>query len=119
MKPDDPLAEKEYITAKDLHTLPIILTKRTVVQNELASWFGDYFEKLHIFATHDLSGNAAILVENGLGYALVVEGSVSLYSKEKVCFKPFYPELTATSVLAWKKYQIFSRAVTKFLKSLR
>ena len=43
MKPDDPLAAKEYITKEDILDKPLILPKRPNVQNELANWFGKDF----------------------------------------------------------------------------
>ena len=36
MQPDDPLAEKEYVTAEDLQSLPLILPRRMNVQSMLA-----------------------------------------------------------------------------------
>ena len=48
MRPDDPLTAKEFVTAKDLSGLPIIMTKRSNVENELRNWFGDYFASLNI-----------------------------------------------------------------------
>lgn len=51
MKPDDPLAAKEYITKEDLLELPLILPERYSVQNELANWFGREFERLDIAFT--------------------------------------------------------------------
>jgi DNA-binding transcriptional LysR family regulator len=119
MKPDDPLIEKEHVTVEDIKELPIIMVKRPIIQNEIASWFGDYFEKLNVFATSNMSTNAALLVENGLGYALVLEGSVAIYDKKRICYRPLYPELTSTSVLAWKKHQVFSFATKKFLEFLK
>lgn len=37
MKPDDPLAKKEYITKEDLIGLPLILPERLTVQSEIAN----------------------------------------------------------------------------------
>ena len=51
MRPDDPLAAKEYITKEDLLELPLILPERYSVQNELANWFGREFERLDIAFT--------------------------------------------------------------------
>lgn len=48
MKSDDPLSKKETVSAKDLSVLPLILPRRMNVQSELASWFGNYYEKLDI-----------------------------------------------------------------------
>lgn len=115
MRPDDPLAEKEAVSAKDLEGLPLILPRRTNVQNELSSWFGDSFKNAQIFFTSNLSTNAAIMVQKGLGYALVIEGSVPFWDKEKIAYRPLSPDLTASSVLAWKKQQPFSLAATKFM----
>jgi len=115
MRPDQPLAQKDSLTVKDIYSLPLIMSKRRSVQNEISSWFGDYFDKLNIIATHNMIANSAILVESGLGYALTLEGAVSLYNKDKVCYRPLNPELIATSVLAWKKHQTISLATTKFI----
>lgn len=51
MPPDDPLAEKESVTASELAKLPLILLRRMQVQSELASWFGDYYKNLNILFT--------------------------------------------------------------------
>ena len=71
MRPDCPLAEKEYITAKDLSELPLIMPRRLKVQSELASWFGDYYDSLNVLFTSNLNTNAAVMVSSGLGYSIV------------------------------------------------
>lgn len=119
MRPDDPLAEKEAVTPKELSKHPVCLVKRTLVKNELASWFRNYFKKLHIQFTSNMSTNAAIMVKNGLTYALVLEGSLPYWNTEQICYRPLSPELTATSVLAWKRHQPQSLAATKFIEHIR
>lgn len=116
MRPDDSLAKKDSITAKDLSELPLILPRRTRVQSELASWFGDYYEKLDVVFTSNLNTNAAIMVESGLAYSIVVEGAVPFWDQAKMAYRPLMPPLTATSVLAWKRGQPFSLAATKFIE---
>lgn len=66
MRPDDPLSEKDAVTAKDLSQLPLILPRRMNIQSELASWFGNYYEKLNVVFTSNLSTNSAIMVNGGL-----------------------------------------------------
>ena len=105
MRPDDPLAEKESIAAKDLVELPLILPRRLSVQSELASWFGDYYEDLNVLFTSNLSTNASMMVNHGLAYSVVIEGSVPFWDQSKITYRPLYPNLTATSVLAWKRGQ--------------
>lgn len=119
MRPDSPLAEKEFVTAKDLSELPLILPRRMRVQSELASWFGDHYEYLNVLFTSNLSTNAAIMVKSGLAYAVSVEGALPFWDKSKITYRPLYPELTATSVLAWKRGQPFSPAVTKFIEHIK
>ncbi len=116
MRPDDPLAENDSVTIKDLVKLPLIFVKRQSIRNELESWFRGYIDDLNIVAISNMSTNAAILVEQGFGYALVIEGSVPFLDTTKVCYRPLSPERTATSVLAWKKNQPFAPAVKKFLE---
>ena len=115
MRPDDPLAQKRAVTAQDLSALPLILPRRMGVQNELANWFGDYFEKLNVVFSSNLCTNAAVMVSSGLAYALVVEGAMPFWDKSKIAYRPLEPSLTATSVLAWKRGQPFGPAATKFI----
>ncbi len=118
MRADDPLAEKESITINDLAGLPLIFVKRQSVRNELESWFRERVENLNIVATSNMSTNALILVEQGFGYTLVIEGSLPFLDTSKVCYRPFSPDKTTTSVLAWKKNQPLAPAVKKFLEHI-
>ena len=119
MRPDNPLAEKAAVSAKDLEGLSLILPRRTNVQNELSNWFGDSLKNTQILFTSNLSTNGAIMVEEGLACSLVIEGSVPFLDKEKIAYRPLSPELTANSVLAWKKQQPFSLAATKFIEHMK
>lgn len=116
MPPNDLLTEKEFITASDLAELPLILPRRMQVQSELASWFGDYYNKLNVLFTSNLSTNGAVMVSRGLAYSLIIEGAVPFWDASKVTYRPLYPELWSTSVLAWKRGQPFSLAATKFME---
>ena len=119
MRPDDPLAEKKSVTAKDLEHMPLILPRRTNVQNELSNWLGNSFQEQQVLFTSNLTTNSALMVQRGLAYSLVIEGSVPFWDKEKIAYRPFSPELTANSVLAWKKQQPFSPATMKFIEYMR
>ena len=119
MRPDDPLAEKGSISAKDLENAPLILPRRTNVQNELTNWLGDSFQESQVLFTSNLSTNAALMVQKRLAYSLVIEGSVPFWNQEKITFRPLSPQLTANSVLAWKKQQPFSLAATKFIEHMK
>ena len=111
-----PLAKREYITAKDLADIPVILPKRQKIHDEAASWFGRYYHSLKIASTSNMSTNAAVLVCAGIGYALTLEGSLPFLKEEEIRMVPLYPELLATSALAWRRQQPRSPAVTKFIE---
>lgn len=120
MRPDDPLAQKEWVTAQDLENLPIIMARRSNVQNELANWFGDSFRNVHILFKSNFPTNAAIMVQNGLGYSLAVEGiKEALWDEAKICSRPLHPELLSSCVLAWKRQQPFSKATMKFIEHMK
>lgn len=119
MRPDCSLAEKEYVTAKDLSKLPLIMPRRLKVQSELSGWFGDYYDGLNVLFTSNLNTNAAVMVSRGLGYAIAIEGMMPFWDQSKITYRPLNPSLTATSVLTWKRGQPFSLAATKFIEHLK
>lgn len=115
MQKDSPLAKKEKITSDDLTNMPIINTKRPMVQNEIENWFGVKYKKLNVIATYNLIYNATIMVEEGLGYAICFDKLVNINDEINLCFKPFHPKLETGTVIVWKKHQVFSTATTKFI----
>lgn len=117
MRKDCPLAKKERIEPKDLTQVPLLITSRKSVKNELESWFGVYYQQLNIVATCNLSYiNHSIMVENGIGVALVHEFD---NNNEALCLRPIEPELVNASVLVWKKEQRNAAAVRKFIEYIQ
>ena len=117
VRKDSELAAKESINPKDLTNVPLIMVKRELVKNELASWFGDYYEGLQIAATYNLILNAASMVERGVGVALCFDLGASFY--EDLCFIPLAPTLETGSVLVWKKNQTLGAATSQFMRYLK
>ncbi|MHC1681480.1 MAG: LysR substrate-binding domain-containing protein [Clostridiaceae bacterium] len=118
MRKDSLLARKEFIKPEDLIGIPIIIAKRSIVQNEFKHWFGGEYEKLNVIATYNLIYNAAVMVEEGLGYVITFDKLVNINDEVNVCFKPLYPKLETGSVIVWKKHQVFSKATTKFIEKM-
>lgn len=114
---DSELAAKEFINPEDLLGVPLIMVKRELVKNELASWFGDHYEGLQIAATYNLILNAAAMVERGVGIALCFDLGVAFY--EDLCFIPLTPTLETGSVLVWKKNQTLGAATSQFMNFLK
>ncbi len=117
VRKDSELAAKESINPKDLTNVPLIMVKRELVKNELASWFGDYYEGLQIAATYNLILNAASMVERGVGVALCFDLGAAFY--EDLCFIPLAPTLETGSVLVWKKNQTLGSATSQFMRYLK
>ena len=117
MRRDSPLAEKETITPADLIGIPLIISKRQSVRNELENWFGEYSRQMQVVAMVNLSySNRALMVENHVGVALEYEFD---FYDDVLCRRPFSPEMCSRSVLVWRKEQVFSSAVTKFIEHVR
>lgn len=110
-----PLALKKYITREDLTGETLITSDRLSIQKELESWLGDAREKLDIFATYNIITNAVMLVDGGIASALTIEGAVHLLATSRLVFRPLEPELSMTSVFAWKKFQPHFGAASVFL----
>ena len=119
MRKDSPLADKESIRTEDLENLPLIVSRQSMVGNELAGWSGRDFDKLNIVATYNLIYNASLMVDEGFGYALCLDRLVFSADNNNFCFRPLEPKLEAHLSIAWKKYQVFSKASEKFLKALQ
>ena len=114
LRKDDPLARREVIGKDEIQSIPLILPRREIVQDNIAEWFGLKRSQLHIFAGNNLSNNAALLAEAGLGYPVCVKGSFALRGEGQLCFRPFTPERTTGHVLAWKKNRVFHPAANYF-----
>ena len=123
MRKDSPLAEKEAIEKNELLEIPLLCSRQVVgsrhSENKFAEWFGTDYEKLNIVATYNLMYNAAILVEAGVGYALTLDKLANTSEDSVLCFRPLRPELESGLNVVWKKYQVFSKPVEKFLEVLR
>lgn len=119
MRKDSPLADKESIRTEDLENLPLIVSRQSMVGNELAGWSGRDFDNLNIVATYNLIYNASLMVDEGFGYALCLDRLVFSADNNNFCFRPLEPGLEAHLSIAWKKYQVFSKAAEKFLEALQ
>lgn len=116
MRKDSELAEKDFITAKDLIDKPLIVSRQGI-NDELQNWFKSDMEKLNIIATYNLIFNASILVEEGLGYALCLDKIIN-NENSNLCFRPLEPVLKISANIVWKKHQVFSKASEEFLRFL-
>lgn len=118
MRNDHPLAKKHTVTPLDIQNIPILCSRQALEQNELSGWLGYDSKQLNVFSTHNLIRNVIIMVEEGLGCAISISNLVNTNGTNLV-FRPFEPTIKAELLLAWKKYQVFSKAAVCFLKKLQ
>lgn len=110
------LAKKDAVTPEELAEYPLILPQREIQQNELLNWFGEYAESLNLIASGNLLYNIAALARCDLGCAIGLDMNCSY---DGLKFLPFYPRLETSTVLVWKKTQIFSSAGSAFISYVR
>ena len=118
MRPDDPLAKKEFIGKQDLLGKPLILPERMGVQSELANWFGKDFSKINISFTSNLGTNTGVMAANGLGYPVAIEGAAKYWREDILVQRRLFPEITANTVIAWRRNIPYSQAVNKFIEEI-
>ncbi|HDR8066535.1 LysR family transcriptional regulator [Bacillus thuringiensis] len=116
---DSPLSDKQVISPVDLIDKPLFISRQSTVSNELTGWFGESIDNLNIVATYNLLYNAALMVEEGIGYALCIDKIINTSGNSKLCFKPLQPKLEANLNIVWKKNQVFSNAAHAFINQLR
>ena len=119
MRKDSELAQKEYITPKDLRTKPLILSQQEARGGTLTQWLGREPDKLNIIATYNLIFNASLLVDEGLGYAIGLDKIINTSGNSTLCFRSLEPNLKVKMNIVWKKYQMFSKPAEKFLQILK
>lgn len=114
------LAGKETISPEDLRGVPLLLSQQVLDEgNVLARWFGDLWKDMTVAATYNLIYNAAVMVKNGLGCVISLDGLADTSAESPLCFRPLEPALEAGIDVVWKKYQVFSPAAALFLEKLR
>ena len=110
-------------TQGKLLNLPLLCSRQVLRQisgvNEYLEWFGEDFGKLNIVGTYNLIYNAALMVEEGVGYAIALDRLINVTRHNGLCFRPLEPRVESGMNLVWKKYQVFSAAAELFLERVR
>lgn len=119
VRKDNPLSKKNFISPEDLLNIPIIISNQAMVRNEIAGWLGSGYEKLDIKATYNLLFNASIMVEEGIGNALCLDRIIKTEKSDTLAFIPLKPKMEVGVMIAWKKYQVFSKASSVFINELQ
>lgn len=113
---EDPLVRQGFARPEDLPGRPLLFPWQAMTQGELVDWLGYPVERLDVVGVYNLAYNASVMVREGLGAALAIEGIVNATGRSVLRFVPLKPKMTARLVLAWKKDALFSPAAEKFFE---
>ena len=119
MRSDDDLARKKFITPKDLRGRKLLFSHQAKSQGEFSEWLGYSIDELDIIGTHNLVYNASIMVREGLGVLVTIEGIIGTECDSGLRFVELKPEIRAGLILGWKMGAVFSKAANKFLEIAR
>ena len=119
MRKDSPLAARNAVRPEDLAGLPIIISRQSLMRNELAGWMGEWFDQLNVIMTYNLLYNAALMAEEGLGHVLCLDRIVRTFGESPLCFRPLQPAMEVGVTVVWQKKQVFSKAAATFLECLK
>lgn len=123
MRKDSPLAKKKFVTYEDMEKVPLIFSRKAfrkpTPDNDFYRWFNKNQSKLDIAATHTLFYNAALMVEQGVGYMFTLDNLANTSQSSNLCFRPIEPAFYCSWALVWKKYQMFSPAAKLFLEKMQ
>lgn len=116
---DDPLARLHGVSPSDISGRRVIVSRQNMAANGISGWMGPDFPEPDVVATYNLLFNASLLVSEGVGIALCLEGIVNTSGDSDLVFVPFEPELRVGMSLVWKKNSVQGRAQGLFLDGLR
>lgn len=116
---DSPLAQLSAIVPEQLSGLPVIVSRQQLFAKSHPVFPGVENKRLNIVATYNLIYNAALMTEEGFGYAITLEKLVKTDANSKLRFIPLKPQVELHWDIAWKKYQVSNKAAQAFLEKIR
>ncbi len=119
MRAKDPLAKRARISPAMLCGKPLIISSQSQVENMLSEWMQTDIMKQNIAARGNLLYNLSRMVQQGMGYAITLDGIADTSRSSNLAFRPLFPKLTASIYLAWLKSRPLSRSAEAWLKELR
>lgn len=116
VREDSELSKKESISPEDLINIPLIMSKRETIQNEVKNWFGIYSGQIEIVAGGNLLYNMAMMAKSKMG--TVVTSKLDCHY-DGLVYIPLNPKMETTTVLVWKRNQSFSPVIAAFINSIK
>lgn len=112
-------SESEWAAAgavprKALPGMSLILPRRHIVLDALREWFGEDAAEIRVAGYHNIPTNGLLLVKQGLGGLLCVEGSIAIRPAEGLAFVPITPEKRSAQRMVRKRGRGLAPAAENF-----
>ena len=122
---DDALAQTKELLLTEAVKLPLIFPARMYEESRYSGWNGIRYEDLNVVGSYNLVTNTTYMVEQGLGYAVTIEGLVNTQGRN-LAFVPFAKDVAAKHFLVMKKHKgkmpcadVFMRYLKKELEGVK
>lgn len=104
MRQDDAFATQTSLTLDDLKQMPLICPTRRIVQkHSIAYILGTEADHLNFVASYSHAHSAAIMVEEGVGNAIIIDHLVDLATHHDLVFVPILPVSPLPLSFVWKR----------------
>lgn len=113
-----PFAGRDSVSVKEIIDQPLMLPYRASSRREILNWIGEEEHRLNIVVNYNLLSNTALLVEEGMGIAVCLDGALSIHHSPDLRFIPLVPERFLRGVLIWKKNHVFNAATSLFIQMI-
>lgn len=114
-----PFAGRDTVSVRELLDQPLMLPSRASSRREILNWIGEEEHRLNIVVNYNILSNTALLVEEGMGVAVCLDGALSIHHSPELRFIPLVPERFLRSVLIWKRNHVFNAATSLFIQMIR
>ena len=116
VKENHPLADKTFVTPKDLRGESLLTTVRPIISNIIENWFTGSSVKPKIVGSGNLLYNIIGLVRAGLGVSMNLDLESEYTGIRKV---PLEPGIESSTVLIWKKSEIHTPSTAAFIEHIQ
>ena len=119
VREDHPFAQRREVQVQELWDQPLLLPSRASSRREILHWMGCEEHQVNIRANYNILSNTVLLVEEGLGVAVCLNGALAIHHSPQLRFVPLVPERSIRGVLIWKKNHVFNPATSLFVQMVQ
>lgn len=116
LRKDEPLAQKQGVTPKDLIGHSLITSYQTNDGEAFREWAGSLVNQFQFTGHYNLIYNATLLVRTGACFALTYKDLVP--EDDELVFRPLTPILADINTLIWNKNQQLPNVARLFIKKI-